>query len=310
MDIKTKVATSMNEISLLHKALSDAYSGLGGMLGEAITTTVAIPTVDVALAAAIEQVAPLTPVAPVIVPNAPIAPIAPSTPMVAPIAPVAPLTEPLTPQIATDSKVLDSEGYYWDARIHASTKKFVKSKLVKGGDMWRLVQKSDPVVVETVRAEQKAQGFGVIGSPVAPVAPVAPLAPVSTVDFQAIKSEGIAVINKLVNDFTVDYDDVLDALREQFKIKDYEDLLDTQFQDVLDFLSGLLNQYNAIHELVLQMRQWGGDANAAGIDTNMIGIYGTAHSETLGGVHHSSLPEILVAVTAYHATWVTAGFGA
>ena len=58
------------------------------------------------------------------------------------------------------------------------------------------------------------------------------------------------------------------------------------------------------------MRQWGGDANAAGIDANMIGIYSTAHSETLGGVHHSSLPEILVAVTAYHATWVTAGFGA
>ena len=82
MDIKTKVATSMNEISLLHKALSEAYSGLSGILGEAVTTTVVTPTVDAA---------PLTPV---IVPNAPVAPtvdIASPILTVAPIAPVAPV---------------------------------------------------------------------------------------------------------------------------------------------------------------------------------------------------------------------------
>ena len=330
--IKTKIATIMNNIGQLHAQLSEQHIALSGIMGEGVElasiTSVTIPAEPLA------PELPAAPVAPLEIPNVPnvpvvpIAPIAPNTPTVAPIAPVAPLTESSTATAPNASVELDSEGYYWDERIHASTKKKVKSKLVKpDGEMWRIKQKCDPALVEQVRTEQKAAGFGIIGgvttpvapiapvnglqTPIAPVAPVAPIAPVTpTVDYQAIKTAGIETMNKMVNDYGVEYDDVLEALRKKFTINDYEDLVDAQFQAVADFLSGLLNQYDAVHQLVLQMRQWGGDANAAGIDTNMLAIYGVAHSETLGGIHYSDLPAITTAVTAYHATWVAAGFGA
>ena len=365
--IKTKIATIMNNIGQLHAQLSEQHIALSGIMGEGVelasapklgtdvpaTETQPAPVIQpapIAPVAAVEPTvinapqqtiaAPVAPVPTVLnasstsgeVPNAPIAPIAPNTPTVAPIAPVAPLTESSTATAPNASVELDSEGYYWDERIHACTKKKVKSKLVKpDGEMWRIKQKCDPALVEQVRAEQKAAGFGIIGgvttpvaapvapiapvnglqTPIAPVAPVAPIAPVTpTVDYQAIKTAGIETMNKMVNDYGVEYDDVLEALRKKFTINDYEDLVDAQFQAVADFLSGLLNQYDAVHQLVLQMRQWGGDANAAGIDTNMLAIYGVAHSETLGGIHYSDLPAITTAVTAYHATWVAAGFGA
>jgi hypothetical protein len=44
---------------------------------------------------------------------------------------------------------LDSEGYPWDARIHAKT----KSKI--GNGTWRLVPKVDKALVASVRAEYK-----------------------------------------------------------------------------------------------------------------------------------------------------------
>ena len=330
--IETKVATAMYNIAKLHTEIANQYTLLSGIMGEAVETP---KSVDVPAAASVPEVA--SPQVPVI-PATESAPVAPTvntvvpTPTVAPTAPVAPMTESSTPSVAESSPELDDEGYYWDERIHASSKKKVKSKLVKpNGEMWRIKQKCDPVLVEQVRNEQKAAGYGIIGdtpatpaqtaAPIAPTAPTAPTAPQAVapqapqapaaapvIDCQAIKAVGIEIINKLVNDFKVEYDDILEALREKFKITDYEGLADTQLQDVADYLTGLFNQYDNIHQLELQMRQWGGDQHAESINTSMIGIYSTAHSETLGGVHYSSLPAITEAVVAYHKSWVDAGF--
>ena len=67
---------------------------------------------------------------------------------------------------------LDDEGYPHDERIHAKTKTKCKSKIVKGGEAWKLVRNCDPELAKQVRTEWDAQQSSV--PPATPTAPTAP----------------------------------------------------------------------------------------------------------------------------------------
>ena len=119
--------------------------------------------------------------APAFPPNVPPAPAA-TAPALAPVAPAPSVASP-TP--AGAGEVLDSEGFPWDGRIHGSGKTF----LAKGG-AWKLVRGVDKALVEQVKAEYRAKGYG--NGTVAPTepeddetpevftAPVAPAVPAPT----------------------------------------------------------------------------------------------------------------------------------
>ena len=359
MHVKTKIATLMNDIGLLHNKLADKHIALSGIMGQGIDEVVdpkldtnvpvteiqpviATPVVNPVVVSVVEPVVatnvplPTTVVNTVVVPtvlnaqsvsdeipNVPTAVIVPVTPIVTPVAVAVPLIPSLITteqQGSPESPELDDEGYYWDERIHASTKKKVKSKMVKGGEMWRIKQKCDPLLTEQVRAEQKAEGFGISGvsapaniavAPVAVAAPVAVVAPaVDAIDYDAIKSEGVKTITTLVTDFAVEYDDILEFLRETFKIKDFDDLKVEQYQPLADAMTKLFDEYNAIHNITLEIRKWGGDTHAASIDVGFATIFGNANTDTLGGVHYSQLSTVSEAMNQYRQSWIDAGLGA
>lgn len=73
---------------------------------------------------------------------------APASPTLAP----APSVASATPGGAVD---LDPRGYYWDARIHSSS----KERIVKG-NLWKYKRNTPEALIAQVEAEQRAQGFG------------------------------------------------------------------------------------------------------------------------------------------------------
>lgn len=246
----------------------------------------------------------------------------------APAAPVATSTTAETPVVTANADVeLDDEGFPWDERINVETKTKVNSKLVKGGKAWRLKQKLDPAFVKQVREEIKpaiaeevplttatltapAPVAGQV-APTAPSAPTAPTAPVASApsaptapNHNAIKSEAAKVVNTIVNDFKVEYDDIVDLLKNEFNSeKGFETLLPEQSQDVLDRMKALLEEYNDVHQLVLQILQWGGDVHAANIQEQVKGIYMQFNAEQLGHVHYTDLAEVSRLMLEYHASW-------
>lgn len=114
-------------------------------------------------------------------PNVPAA----TPPSVATVVPsVSPAPAPAAALVTQGGAVeLDPRGYYWDARIHSSS----KERVVKG-NLWKYKRNTPEATIAQVEAEQRAQGFGAgaakdpdIIAPVAtitsPVAPAAPSAP-------------------------------------------------------------------------------------------------------------------------------------
>lgn len=98
--------------------------------------------------------------APAPTPNVPPVPAA-TAPV---LTPAAPAPSAASPTPAGAGEVLDSEGFPWDGRIHGSGKTF----LAKGG-AWKLARGVDKALVEQVKAEYRAKGYG--NGTVAPTEP-------------------------------------------------------------------------------------------------------------------------------------------
>ena len=314
---RTKIATVMYTIAQLHEQLASKYSLLSGIMGEGIEE-LDLPTIPAAAAPVVAA-----PVSPVIAPNvqATVSEVATTTQQV-----VSP-TVTTTPT-ANAAVEVDDEGTPWDVRIHSAKKTQVKSLVVTGGKAWRMKKGCTPELVESVKAELKAAQSAdnspaspvspavaspVVAAPVSPVvaAPVSPVAaapvvaaPVSPViDYTAIKRNAIAIINRIVKDYGVNYDDVIAILVDEFKVANFEGLVDEQYQPVHDRMVKFETDYKAVNDMVLQIRAWGGELYKADVEASLLGLFKAVNAEALNGVFHSDLPAITTTITAYYQSW-------
>ena len=299
--IKTKIATAMNDIANLHKEIAGKYVGLSALLGQ-VADESSVPNASTTATTLVD--ASITPVA--------VSPTVIVTPM------------------ASAAAEVDSEGTPWDERIHSGAKTQVKSLLVTGGKAWRMKKGKDitPEFVEQVKAEIK--GAPVVAAPVvaapvvaapvvaapvvaapvvaAPVvaAPVvaAPVVAAPVVpDNTAIRVEAIKVINRIVTDYGVTYDDVIAILVDEFKVPDFEGLVDAQYKPVLDRMIKFEADYKAVNDMITQIRAWGGETYQADVEAGLLTFFKAVNAESLGGVFHSDLPTITETIRGYYQSW-------
>lgn len=249
------------------------------------------------------------------------------------IAPIAPTLEGASTTQAEDGNTetniqtgnavveveLDDEGYPWDERIHTDKKTKMQSKLVTGGKMWKLKRGTDPELAKSVRAESKlAADPAEIKKPVvpAPKSKVVPAAgkklpvpkgkvvPAPKVDNnKAIRLECIAVINRAVNEYGVEYDDLLAVLKTEFDCASFEELVDDQYKPLLVSLTKIVEQYDAINTMNKEIYAWGGDEHAETIDAGLLSFYAELGKTKLGEVHYSDLETIYEEISEYHIGW-------
>ena len=253
--------------------------------------------------------------------------------------PSAPIAEQTVQTSSESSQDLDDEGFPWDERIHVATKTKVKSKKVIGGQMWRLKQKCCPDLAKQVREEftaangvpaaPAANGVPAVptanGVPAVPTVPSVPAAPaangvpavpsvpaapaVPAVDYELIKQNTINLINKMCNDFGLTYDDLFGVIVDKFKVTQFDQLTNEQYQSVFDLFTEIFAKYEACHNLMLEIRQWGGDAYLTSIEEGFTSIFAGVNATTLGGVYHTDIDEVNETMTNYHTGWKESGIG-
>ena len=290
--VKTKIATAMYDIANLHKEIAGKYTMLSAMLGD-VTDESVVP--NESTTASTSTVAPIT------------------QPVVSP-------TETVTPTVNAAVEV-DSEGTPWDERIHSKAKTQVKSLLVTGGKAWRMKKGCTPELVEQVKAEIKGAipavetvapvvAAPVVAAPVvaAPVvaAPVvaAPVVAAPVVpDNASIITEAVKVVNRIVNDYGVSYDDVLAILVDEFKVPNFEGLVDAQYQPVLDRMTKFEAEYKSVNDMITQIRAWGGETYQDSVEAGLLTFFQAVNATTLSGVFHSDLPTLTESILGYYKSW-------
>ena len=316
-----KIQGLLLNLSELALAISEELGTTGNVTGitemdsAAPTSTVALMTPVVAPTASkdLSENAQVATVQTPVVPTVAQAPDDASGNLVSstPIAPQE-TVEVVAPTVAPSLSDLDDEGFPWDERIHSAKKTKVKSNLVKGGEAWRMKKGlNNPELVKSVREEYKPEiatnpTTEALIAPVAaaPVTPVTPVAPVAAVVDH--KANAVKIINKLENIHSVPMDDILDVLVNDFKATNgFESILPEQFEAVEKRYQEVIETYDDAAKLISEIKEWGGDEHAQGIDESLTGIFASYDgAESLSGVYYTQIPDLIeLNLLPYHASW-------